>query len=482
MRILNLVILNCILGLSLTVTAGPAASSEAPVLHGPDLIGAPLNSPFVLRIPATGTAPLHFVAKDLPSGLALDENTGILTGTPDTEGSSQVQVTVSNLVNSDTRTWQFVVQHRSVSLTPVMGWNSWYVWGCQVTDQKIRDAARALIDSGLAAHGYNYVNIDDCWQGERDENGEIQTNPNFPDMKDLADYIHSLGLRIGIYTSPGPKTCQKYLGSLDHEAQDIQTYSDWEMDFVKYDWCSFRGDFIAPYKKMGDIIDQAPRAMVYSLCQYGMGDVWTWGKSVKGNMWRTHDDLTDSWESVLANGFGQQGMESYQSPGAFNDPDMLMIGYASWGAPGTEIHKTHLTTDEQRSHISLWSLMSAPLLISSDLTQLDAETMQFLTNDEVLALDQDSLGLQAHKSLDQDGIQIWQKNLSDGSIAVGIFNMEKTEHHFRLDSDSLGVSNSDGYAIRDLWAKNLLGGLSEGYDLKIPSHGVSLLKLTKARK
>lgn len=462
-----------------TTTFGKGDSGK-PVIHGPDLIGAPLNSPFVLRVPVTGRAPLTFLAQGLPQGLNLDPQTGIISGTPLSSGAFDVQIRVQNSVGHEEKSWHFVVGPRLLALTPVMGWNSWYVWGCQVSDQKIRQAADLLVSSGLADHGYNYINIDDCWQGSRNAQGEITSNQNFPDMKDLADYIHSKGLKIGIYTSPGAKTCQKYEGSKGHEEQDLLTYSKWEMDFVKYDWCSFRGDYVAPYLLMGDLIDQAPRAMVYSLCQYGMDEVWAWGKNVHGNMWRTSDDLVDSWASVLRNGFGQAGLSRFAGPGYFNDPDMLMIGYASWGAPGTAIHKTNLTSDEQRTHFSLWSLMSAPLLISSDLNQLDAETLQFLTNDEVLALDQDAFGVQADKISDENGIQVWKKPLQDGSTALGFFNMTSFPLTINLHKDLENFMSdrlSSNTKVRDLWAHVDLTFSNKDLSLQIPPHGVSLLKI-----
>ncbi len=234
--------------------------------------------------------------------------------------------------------------------------------------------------------GYTYINIDDCWQGKRDAQGNIQGNEKFPDMKALADYVHSKGLKIGIYSSPGPKTCAGYEGSYQHEEQDARTYAAWGFDYLKYDWCSAdkvyqNSDMPAVYKKMGDALKATGRPIVFSLCQYGVIGVWTWGPQSGGNLWRTSGDISANYESILALGFAQNpGLEKFAGPGHWNDPDMLEVGNGK------------LTMDENRLHFSLWAMLAAPLLAGNDLAHMNPDVLGVLTNQEVIAVDQDPLG------------------------------------------------------------------------------------------
>lgn len=458
------------------------ADSSLPEIHSADLIGIKTGSPFVYLVPATGTGTLRYSAKGLPAGLSIDRKTGIIRGATKTPSAgTNATLIVSDGTHRVSRKIKFVVNDSAVGLTPIMGWNSWYVWGCEVTEKNIRDAADLLVSTGLAAHGYNYVNIDDCWQGSaRSANGELTANPRFGDMKALADYVHSKGLRIGIYTSPGPTTCAGNVGSLGHEAQDLATFARWEMDLLKYDWCSYKGDPIAPYKQMGDLLKSQSRAMFYNLCQYGKADVWTWAQSVGGNSWRTNDDLFDTWDAVTRNVSGEVGTEQFAGPGHFNDLDFLLVGTARWDNPwddGVSIHPSRLTHPEQQSHIAFWSLLASPLIISSDLAELDVNTANLLMNDEVIAIDQDSLGRQASKVSDVGGTQVWQKNLADGSVAVGVFNMNPNTSAAYVDLNRLGLGSYRHY--RDLFAHQ--GGEISGRLLSqvLPSHGVALYRLTK---
>ena len=263
-----------------------------------------------------------------------------------------------------------------------MGWNSWYCWGRQITADKMMAHADVMVKTGLAAHGYQYVNIDDCWEGGRDANGEIQTNEQFPDMKALADYIHGKGLKFGIYSSPGPKTCGGYEGSYQHEDQDAQTYAKWGIDFFKHDWCSYGEiakdhslpELQKPYMIMRTALDPCGRDIVYSLCQYGMGNVWEWGELVGANLWRTTGDMLDSWGNMARIGFGHAGREKYAGPGHWNDPDMLCIGKVGFG----NLRPSKLTPNEQITQITLWSLIAAPLLIGGDIMEMDQFTLDVL--------------------------------------------------------------------------------------------------------
>ena len=290
-----------------------------------------------------------------------------------------------------------------------MGWNSWNCFASAVTEKNVRDAADAFVKAGLRDHGWTYINIDDFWMPknedkdptlhgpDRDPSGKINPNPRFPDMKALTDYIHSLGLKAGLYSSPGPKTCGGCVASYKHEREDAERFAEWGFDYLKYDWCSYgdvekgtgRAYYKKPYDLMGRMLRAQNRDIVFSLCQYGMDNVWEWGNEVDGNCWRTTGDITDSWGSMAGIGFAQAGHELYAKPGRWNDPDMLVVGWVGWGPA---LHPTHLTPNEQYTHISLWSLLSSPLLIGCDLTRLDEFTLNLLTNDEVLEVNQDPLG------------------------------------------------------------------------------------------
>ena len=352
--------------------------------------------------------------------------------------------------------------------TPPMGWNDWYQYECKVTDAIMRAQADALVRSGMKAAGYIYVNIDDCWQGKRDAQGNIQPNSNFPDMKALGDYVHSKGLKFGIYTSPGPKTCAEYEGSYGHEEQDAMTYASWGVDFLKYDWCSaervYRPEEMqGAYKKMHDAVLRTGRPMVYSLCQYGLEAVWEWGASVGGNMWRTTDDIGGNYFRWSLFGFQHNGLEKYAGAGHWNDPDILQIG----------IGKT--TLDEDRSQMTLWSILAAPLLAGNDLTKMSPEILAILTNPEVIAVDQDRKGIQGHRVWQEGPLEIWMKPLSDGSKAVGMFNRSAGPLPVTLTFTDIGVKGSA--AVRDLWARKDLGTLRNSYTVDIPKHGAVMLRI-----
>jgi hypothetical protein len=267
-----------------------------------------------------------------------------------------------------------------------MGWNSWNCWGLSVDAEKVKRCANLMISSGLADHGWSYINIDDGWEAGRDATGEILANNKFPDMKGLCDSIHALGLKTGIYSSPGPLTCGQFTGSYNHEMQDARTYARWGFDYLKYDWCSYdkvtknygRSELKKPFIFMKKAIESTSRDIVYSLCQYGMGNVWEWGDSVGGSSWHTTGDITDTWESLSMIGFYQDVCAPFTRPGNWNDPDMLVVGWVGWG-PNTR--PTRLTPGEQYTHVSLWALLSSPLLLGCDLSLLDDFTMNLLTND-----------------------------------------------------------------------------------------------------
>jgi alpha-galactosidase len=352
--------------------------------------------------------------------------------------------------------------------TPPMGWNDWYQYECKVSDTIIRTNADALVSSGMKAAGYLYVNIDDCWQGKRDAKGFIQPNERFPDMHALADYIHHKGLKFGIYSSPGPKTCGGYEGSYGHEEQDARRYAEWGVDFVKYDWCSAASvykpeEMQAAYRKMHDALRRTGRPMVYSLCQYGLEAVWRWGPQVGGNMWRTTDDIGGDYDRVSLFGFQHNGLEKFVGPGHWNDPDILQVGIGK------------LNNDEGRTQMTLWCILAAPLLAGNDLTKMTKETLEILTNPEVLAVDQDRLGVQGHRVWQEGPLEVWMKPLADGSKAVGLFNRSGSGLPISVRFAAIGAGHSA--QVRDLWARKDLGAIVEKYTAEVPNHGAVLVKV-----
>ncbi len=458
----------------------PFADALEPVIHPPRIVGATPGRPFLFLIPATGEAPLTYAADNLPPGLALDTATGIVSGSLLGIGTTQVKLIVRNAKGETSRTLTIVGGERKLALTPPMGWNSWYVWGPMITDAQMRAAADAMVSSGLAAHGYQYVNIDDGWEAGRDAEGNIQTNERFPDMSSLGDYIHARGLKFGIYTSPGPKTCGGYMGSYRHEAQDIRAYAEWGVDFVKHDWCSYGGiakdksleEMIKPYRHLQTALETCSRDMVYSLCQYGMGDVWKWGADVNANLWRTTGDSGDTWGIMSSIGFKQDGLEKFAGPGRWNDPDMIqsgMLGMAAAPRP------THLAPNEQVTQMTLWAIIAAPLLLSCDLTQLGAFDKALLMNDEIIEINQDVLGQQGNRRAIDGRTEVWARPLSDGTLAVGLFNRGVAKKEITARWSDLGIEGKQ--PVRDIWQHKDLGECADAFKVEVPGHGAVFVKI-----
>jgi alpha-galactosidase len=460
-------------------------ASARPAIHGPQVVGSTPHRPFQFLIAATGDPPLTFAAQKLPAGLKLDTATGIITGALEAAGETEVELTVKNASGQASRKLTIVGGDHKLALTPPLGWNSWNCWAGAVSDKKVRAAADAMVSSGLAAHGFQYINIDDCWEGQRNAQGEIQTNERFPDMKGLADYVHSKGLKLGIYSSPGPKTCAGYEGSWQHEEQDARTYARWGIDYLKYDWCSYGtiagnpdlAGMQKPYRVMQKALDDCGRDIVYSMCQYGMGRVWEWGEQVGGNCWRTTGDITDNWGSMSGIGFGESGHEKFAGPGHWNDPDMLVVGLVGWGP---SLHPSKLRPHEQVTHISLWCLISAPLLIGCDMSRLDEFTLALLTNDEVLDVNQDPLGRPAGRVKQQGSCEIWARPLCDGTLAVGLFNRGFSSTDVQADWSDLKLEGRQ--SVRDLWLHKDLGEFDGHFSANVPPHGTVLVKIGAARK
>lgn len=460
----------------LTPKTGPK-----PRINGARVYGARPGAPFLFSIPATGDSPMTFSAENLPAGLQLDPSAGIITGALTKKGAYEVRLRARNSQGSAERPLKIICGDL-IALTPPMGWNSWNCFGCDVNEGNVRAAADAMVTSGLIQHGWTYINIDDCWEAGRDAEGKVLSNKKFPDMKALTDYVHSKGLKIGLYSSPGPKTCAGHEGSYQHEQQDAQRYAEWGFDYLKYDWCSYGGvaprpnheQLLKPYQVMRAALNSVPRDIVFSLCQYGMGDVWEWGAEVGGNCWRTTGDITDTWSSMAGIGFGQAGHEKFAGPGHWNDPDMLVVGYVGWSA---RVRPSRLSPNEQYTHISLWCLLDSPLLIGCDMTKLDDFTLGLLTNDEVLDVSQDPLGRQAGR-IAKDGMQeVWAKDLEDGSKAVGLFNRGEDDAVVTAKWTDLGLTGK--CLVRDLWRQKDQGVSNDQFQATVPSHGVVLIKISK---
>lgn len=355
----------------------------------------------------------------------------------------------------------------SLALTPPMGWNSWNKFGCNVNDKLIREIADAMVSSGMKAAGYQYVNIDDCWQVSRDAQGAIVADPErFPSgIKALADYVHSKGLKLGIYTDAGTGTCERRPGSLNHEVQDAKTYASWEIDYVKIDWCNAEGlDPEVQYARFRDALAQSGRPIVFSICNWGVKAPWRWGPTT-GNLWRTTGDITDNYDRMSVIGFGQNGLEKFAGPGHWNDPDMLEVGNGK------------MNRDEYRTHMALWVILAAPLLAGNDLRTMSAETKDLLTNSEVIAVDQDAKGVQGHRVWQEGPLEIWAKPLADGNHAVGLFNRSESAIRMTLDFKTIGAPSA--VKLRDLLDHKDLGSAQDSYTAEVPTHGAVLVKVSK---
>jgi len=362
------------------------------------------------------------------------------------------------------------VADNGLAQAPPMGWNSWNKFAGRVDDVTVRTMADAMVSSGMRDAGYTFINIDDTWEGPRDAQGNITGNTKFPNMKGLADYVHSKGLKIGLYSSPGPQTCAGYEGSYGHEDQDAKTYAAWGFDYLKYDWCSagriYKNSDMQPvYQKMGDALLASGHPIVFSLCQYGEDNVWTWGAKVGGNLWRTTGDISDNWKRMDEIGFSQFAIASYTRAGHWNDPDMLEIGNGG------------MTADEYRTHMSLWALLAAPLLAGNDLRTMSDETKSILMNAEVIAIDQDPDAQPVKKISEQGSLVIAARPLLHHDLAVGLFNRGDAPAQMTVTWKQLGFRGK--LQVRDLWAHKDLGRFADQFSAKVPRHGVVLITVAK---
>ena len=494
---------------------------ETPRVNGPSVFGVRPGAPFLYTIPATGRRPLSFSVGGLPTGLELDPATGRITGTLAAPGEYTVTLRAQNELGQGEKTLRIVAGDR-IALTPPMGWSSWNCWGDAVSQDKVLSSARAMVAKGLRDHGWTFINIDDGWQGRRGgPHNAIQPNKKFPDMKRLADDVHGLGLKFGIYSGPWRGTYAGYVGGSSDNAdgtypwveagdvnehfrlnkdpkapgakpnwvnwtfgkhsfaaQDARQWAEWNVDYLKYDW--FPND-VPHVKEMSEALRATGRDIVYSLSNTGIYDNAPDYLRL-ANLWRTTGDIVDTWESVSRIGFLQDRWAAYTGPGHWSDPDMLVVGMVGWGP---SLHPTRLTADEQYSHLSLWCLLSAPLILGCDLAQLDDFTLGLLTNDEVLAIDQDPLGKQATQISNEGGKVVFAKMLEDGSYAVGLFNRGDTETTVGVKWGPWGtLATPDGaakFTVRDLWRQNDLGSFKGKFETVVPRHGVVLIRLIPTR-
>ncbi len=356
--------------------------------------------------------------------------------------------------------------NHGLASTPPMGWNSWNKFACDVSEKLIRETADAMVSSGMKAAGYEYVNIDDCWQVSRAADGTIVADAErFPSgIKTLADYVHSKGLKLGIYTDAGRMTCQKRPGSYQHEVQDINTYASWGVDYVKIDWCYAEGlDPEVQYAKLGEAIAHASRPIVFSICNWGVKAPWRWGARVGGNSWRTTGDINDTYDRMSEIGFSQNGLTPFAGPGHWNDPDMLEVGNGG------------MNRDEYRTHMALWAILAAPFLAGNDLRSMSAETKDMLTNTDVIAVDQDPKGEQGHRVWEEGLLETWVRPLADGSYAVGFFNRTEQPLQMSLDLKKIGIERPS--KIRDLWEHKDVNAEKSSLAAEVPGHGVVFLRV-----
>lgn len=374
-----------------------------------------------------------------------------------------------------------------LALTPPMGWNSWNKFACNVDEKLIREVADAMVSSGMKDAGYTYINIDDCWHGDRDSLGFIHPDPvRFPSgMKALADYIHGKGLKLGIYSDAGSQTCGGRPGSRGYEFQDAKTYAGWGIDYLKYDWCNTEGlKAEGAYKTITAALRKAGRPIVLSICEWGNDKPWEWGSAV-GHLWRTTGDISNCFDCIEEHGswksWGtmqildkQEGLRKYAGPGHWNDPDMLEIGNGK------------LTPGEDRAHFSMWAMIAAPLIAGNDLRSMNKETVEVLTNKNIIAVNQDALGIQGFKYAVKDSVEIWFKPMKDGKWAVAFLNRSGKERAVSFDWKNEVVKDDvfnfeldrkRVYQIRDAWKNKPAGTTGTAFSAKVPSHDILVITL-----
>jgi alpha-galactosidase len=485
------------------------APKPSPRINGPLVYGARPGNPFLYRIPCQGERPVRFSVTGLPAGLQLDEGTGIITGKTPEPGQYKLVITARNAKGKARREFTIIAGEK-LALTPPMGWNHWYAHYDRVTDKMMREAAELMISSGMADVGYQFVNIDDCWMNApknndplrvgafRDDRGNIVPNRHFPDMKSLTAYIHSKGLKAGIYTSPGTLTCAGFAGAFAHEEQDARQFAAWGFDFLKYDWCSYGKiapvgspedknipawgtgtptleGYKYPYIKMGNILKKLDRDIIFNLCQYGMGDVWKWGAEVGGHCWRTSGDLGFELDRVFDVALKNSEHWQFSKPGEWNDPDYIQIGWIGNANKMGTPELAPMPPSMQYAYMSLWCLMAAPLIYSGDMSKLDEFTLNILCNPEVIEVNQDPLGQCGRVVQLNNEHFLMIKELVDGSKAVGLFNRGKEPAEVTVNWSDIQATGRQH--IHDLWRQQYLGKFRDKFTTLVSPQGVVLVRI-----
>lgn len=479
---------------------------KKPKINSPKLFGARPNNPFLYTIAATGERPMSFLAKNLPQGLSFDSKTGLITGKVAKKGTYISTLTAKNAFGEATKELKIIIGD-TIALTPPIGWNGWNSWARNIDREKVIASADAMVKMGLNQHGWTYINIDDAWQGQRGGTlNAIQPNEKFPNFKEMADYIHGLGLKLGVYSTPmitsyagyiggtsdfadgkitdsikKNKRDFRYVGKYRFEENDAKQMAEWGVDYLKYDW---RIE-VPSTERMSSALKNSGRDIIYSISNSApFPNVKDWVRLT--NTYRTGPDIRDSWLSLYVSAFTLDKWSPYGGHGHWLDPDMMILGNVT---TGSELHPTRLTPDEQYSHVSLFSLLSAPLLIGCPIEQLDAFTLNLLTNDEVIEINQDPLGKPARLLSDENGVQIWAKPLEDGSISVGLFNIanfgKTPETYFRWGDekaknytfDFTKIDLKGKYKLRNVWRQKELGTFNGSFKTEIRHHGVVMLRM-----
>ena len=481
---------------------------KTPKINSAKIVGATPGNPFLYTIAVTGERPIVFSAKNLPKGLSLDEKTGIISGRVAKRGSYSPTLLAKNTLGEDSKVLKIVIGD-TIALTPPIGWNGWNSWARNIDQEKVIASANAMVKMGLSNHGWTYINIDDAWQGQRGGKfNAIQPNEKFPKFREMIDEIHSKGLKLGVYSTPwitsyagyagassdfekgeypdsvkNNKRAYRRVGKYRFEMEDARQMAEWGVDYLKYDWRIETNSA----ERMSDALKKSGRDILFSISNSApFANASDWMKLA--NTWRTGPDIRDSWLSLYTSAFTIDKWVPFGGPGHWNDPDMLILGNVT---TGTDLHPTRLTPDEQYSHVSLFSLLAAPLLIGCPIEQLDDFTMNLLTNDEVIEINQDPLGKPGRLVSEENGIQIWLKQLEDGSVAVGLFNTadygktpqsyfrwgNETVKPFTFDFAKIGLSGR--WRLRDVWRQKDLGDFDGSLKTEIRHHGVVMLKLKK---
>jgi len=486
------------------------AVAKSPRINSPKIFGAKPGNPFLFTVVATGEAPISYSVDDLPTGLTIDAQTGIITGVINKKGTYVVNMKAKNNFGAAQKQLTIKIGD-TISLTPPIGWNGWNSWARLIDREKVIASANAMVNMGLSKHGWTYINIDDGWQGYRNANNyALQPNNKFPDFKGMIDEIHSKGLKLGLYSTPwinsyagfgggssnfengalpdsivNNKRSFRYIGKYRFEKQDAIQMAQWGVDYLKYDWRIELGSA----ERMSEALKKSGRDIIYSLSNSApFSLVKDWARVSEA--WRTGPDIRDSWLSLYVSAFTLDKWGPYGGPGHWNDPDMMILGNVTTGA---KLHPTRLTPNEQYSHVSLFSLLAGPILIGCPIEQLDAFTLNLLSNDEVIEVNQDPLGKSARLVLEEQGVQVWLKQLEQGAYAVGIFNTadfgktpasyfrweDEQAANYTLDFNKLKLAGS--YYVRNVWTQKEAAANVKSFKATVPHHGVVLLKLTPTK-